>query len=218
MSAIRPPASVWNGRVTSAATTAGRIPPWVYASVALAGIVPVTVLGQTHRHDPESPWYLDNEDTFPAAFSGALLLAASVLALLVASRRPPGRHRYFWIGTGAVLGFMALDEVWTIHERLEGGTGVDWQLFYIPIALVAGIVLLGALRDMAATRGAAALFVAGGLAWLIAQVLEDLQWDGDVLLHEGMIVPEEVLEMVGSLLFGLAALVVLRRLVANRGP
>jgi vacuolar-type H+-ATPase subunit I/STV1 len=117
---------------------------------------------------------------------------------------------------GAVFAFMALDEVWTIHERLEGWTGMDWQIAYVPIAVGAGLLVVVAFRDLAAIRGAAGLFVAGGAAWLAAQVLEALQWAGDVLEHEGMIVPEEVLELVGSSLFGLASLVVLRRVVATR--
>jgi hypothetical protein len=218
MSALRPLALLSSGRVRSVVSSAGRIPPWAFAGAALAGILPIAVLGQIHRHDQGSHWYLDNEDTLPAAFSGALLLAAAVLAVLVAALVSRGRFRSFWLGTGAVFAFMALDEVWTIHERLEGGTGIDWQLFYVPVAVGAGVLLLFALRDLFATREAAALFVAGAVAWLAAQVLENLQWSGDVLEHEGMVVPEEVLELVGSLLFGLAALVVLRRLIAARAP
>jgi hypothetical protein len=217
MSAIRPLELLSSGPVTRVASSVARVPPWVFAGVALAGILPVAVLGQIHRDDRESQWYLDNEDTFPAAYSGALLMAAAVLAILVASELSRGRFRSFWIGMGAVFAFMALDEVWTIHESLEGWTGADWQLFYLPIAVGAGVLVVVAFRDLAAYRSAAALFVAGGTAWLAAQVLEDLQWAGDVLEHQGMIVPEEVLELIGSTLFGLSALVVLRRVVARRG-
>jgi hypothetical protein len=216
MNAIRPLELLSSGRVMRAASSVARVPPWVFAGAALAGLLPVAVLGQIHRHDRESHWYLDNEDTFPAVYSGALLTAAAVLAVLVASELSRGRFRNLWIALGAVFAFMALDEVWTIHERLEGWTGVDWQLAYVPIAVGAGLLVVVAFRDLAAIRGAAALLVAGGIAWLAAQVLEDLQWAGDVLEREGMIVPEEVLELLGSSLFGLAALVVLRSVVAGR--
>jgi hypothetical protein len=216
MNAIRPLDLLSSGRVMRVSSSVARVPPWVFAGAALAGLIPIAVLGQIHRHDQDSHWYLDNEDTFPAAYSGALLTAAAVLAVLVASELSRGRFRNFWIGLGAVFAFMALDEVWTIHERWEGWTGIDWQLAYVPIALGAGWLMVVAFRDLAAIRGAAALFVAGGAAWLAAQVLEDFQWAGDVLEHEGMIVPEEVLELLGSSLFGLASLVVLRRVVAAR--
>lgn len=148
MSALRPLALLSSGRVRSVVSSAGRIPPWAFAGAALAGILPIAVLGQIHRHDQGSHWYLDNEDTLPAAFSGALLLAAAVLAVLVASLVSRGRFRSFWLGMGAVFAFMALDEVWTIHERLEGGTGADWQLFYVPVVVGAGVLLLLALRDL----------------------------------------------------------------------
>jgi hypothetical protein len=216
MSAIGPLALDPGGRLARAALSVGRIPPWAFAAAAIAGIAPLAVLGQIHRHHQGSYWYLDNEDTLPAGYSGALLMAAAVLAVMVASLLSQGRFRNFWLAAGVVFAFMALDEVWTIHERLEGWTGADWQVFYAPIALGAGLLVLAGLKDMAAIPGAAALFVAGGVAWLAAQVLEDLQWSGDVLEHEGMVVPEEVLEMVGSLLFALAALVVLRRIVSSR--
>jgi hypothetical protein len=216
MNAIRPLDLLSSGRVMRAASSVARVPPWVFAGAALAGLLPVAVLGQIHRHDRESHWYLDSEDTFPAAYSGVLLTAAAVLAVLVASELARGRFRNFWIGMGAVFAFMALDEVWTIHERFEGWTGIDWQLAYVPIAVGAGSLIVVGFRDLAAIRGAARLFVAGGAAWLAAQVLEDLQWAGDVLEHEGMIVPEEVLELLGSSLFGLASLVALRRVVATR--
>jgi hypothetical protein len=215
MSVIRPRALHPTGRASRAidelASRARRLPPPVVASAALAGILGLAVLGQVHRYDSGSHWYLDNEDTLPALYSGALLAAAALLAFLVASRPSHRGARLFWIGSAALFAFMALDEVWMIHERVEGWTGSDWQLFYVPVAVVAGLLWLGTLRDLASIRAAAALFAAGGFAWLAAQVLEGLQWSGHTLVHGGLIVPEEVLEMGGSLMFLLAALVALRR-------
>jgi hypothetical protein len=218
MNAIEPFRLNRDGRISKAASSVGRMPPWALGAAALAGIVALAALGQIHRHDPGSHWYLDSEDTLPAGYSGALLLAAAVLSVMVASLLPSGRFRAFWAGIAALFAFMALDEVWTIHERLEGWTGADWQVFYAPIAVAAGLLLVANIRELAAFHGAAALFVAGGLAWLAAQVLEDLQWTGDVLVHEWMIVPEEVLEMLGALLFGLASLVVLRQQLSRETP
>jgi hypothetical protein len=50
--------------------------------------------------------------------------------------------------------------------------------------------------------------IAGAMAWMASQVLELLQWRGDTKTAEylALMVPEELLEMTGSLLFLMAVL------------
>jgi hypothetical protein len=55
-------------------------------------------------------------------------------------------------------------------------------------------------------------------AWLVAQVLENIQWEsglhaGDVLVYPSTVPVEEVLEISGSTLFGLGLPVVLRQVL-----
>jgi hypothetical protein len=54
------------------------------------------------------------------------------------------------------------------------------------------------------------MWLGGAAAWFVSQAIEALQWDGNRLIHEWTIVPEEILEMTGSLLWGLALLIALR--------
>jgi len=127
------------------------------------------------------------------------------------------------VGYALFLLLMGLDETLMLHERLESWTGVRWQYLYAPVVAVAGI---GWLRSALLARdlGGLGLLVGGAAAWGISQVLELFQWSGEELTMEEyeerlrdadylrLMVPEEILEMVGSLLFLLAGLVLLRAL------
>ena len=148
---------------------------------------------------------LNDEWTIPAAFSGALLVGSGVLAGLVAASRAGGGGLAFAV-LAAFLLVMATDEVAYVHERMEGKTGVDWQLLYLPVALAGGLAWLAALRRLRGNYPASAMLVGGAVAWLVSQALEAAQWDGATLLYRWMVYPEETLEMAGSALFGLAFL------------
>jgi hypothetical protein len=86
---------------------------------------------------------------------------------------------------------------------------MSWQVMYAPIALSAVIAWFVLLRSLPAgsTRQ---MWLGGAAAWFASQVIEAIQWDGNRLVHEWTFVPEEMLEMTGSLLWGLSLLIVLR--------
>lgn len=150
---------------------------------------------------------LDAEHTVAGYLSGALLVLAGAVTWWLAAAwggRPGARAAL--VVLGAFLGFLALDEVLAVHERVEARAGVDWQLLYLPVALVgatAGLVAAYALRRR---RLALTLLITAGLAWAAALLLEDLQWDGDVLAHPSLVYYEELLEMGGSALIVVAML------------
>lgn len=159
---------------------------------------------------------LGEELTIPSAFSGALLVIAALAAFLLAGRLPlAAASRLSLIALGSFFAFMALDEMFYLHERLEVLTGVDWQILYAPIVLVAGVAWLGVLLRLRSHPRAAGLFLAGAAAWIASQGLERAQWDGAVLLHPWITVPEEALEMTGSALFALALLMALQSVLAG---
>lgn len=153
---------------------------------------------------------LDNEWSIPAFFSGALLLAAASVALLAAEVPDRGPLAWALRGLGALFAFMAVDEVVQVHERLEALAGVPWTLLYLPVALAAGVLGLVALRGLWFSRAARACFIAGAGAWLLAQMLESYSIADERLVHRWAVLPEELLEMAGSTLFGLALLVFIR--------
>ena len=160
---------------------------------------------------------LDGEMNLPAAFSGLLLVAASALGFLVAAvGRSAGIKARYVAPVALLLGYMSLDEVMSFHERLESFTGIDWQTLYAPVFLVAAVLAVLLLPELRPFPPAIVLFLAGGGSWAAAQVIEKLQWSGDHLLVPWSIVPEETLEMTGSLLFLLGFLVVLRGLTVPK--
>ena len=178
----------------------------VVATIGAIVIVSLAVLAALYRGEVRL-LSLGEEFTIPAAVSGLLLLAAAVAALLVAR---------LWSGSRAgaraalalacFFAFMALDEMLFLHERLETWTGIDWQVLYLPVALIGGVAWLMVLRRLFAYPHAAGLFVAGAAAWVVSQAIELVQWNGDVLVYPWLNFPEETLEMTGSLLFALGLL------------
>ncbi len=182
--------------------------------VLLAGLGVVAALGVlgavTAHHDLSSRWFdLDGEYNVPAAWSAGLLVAAGALAAVV-GRRPAWRAA---TGLAVLFAFMGLDEAVAIHERLEALTGIDWQLLYVPVVLVGGVAWLALWRRGRTVARFRPALAAGSAAWFVAQVLEKVQWHGDVKAahYDLMMVLEELLEMTGSLLFLIAVLLVARR-------
>jgi len=157
-------------------------------------------------------WDLDREYTLPAAFSALLLVAAAIAALEVGRQRVYGIHRGAYL-LAALFFFMGLDEVFSFHERLESATAVDWETLYAPLIFVCGIAWLLVVRALRSFRLAQVVMALGGAAWLVAQILEKIQWDGDVKVdgYLALMFAEEILEMTGSALFLIALYWVLFR-------
>lgn len=201
----------------TAARLASAADPRLVAAVVFCCIAALGVLGILNNDDPASEFYMDSEGVLPANFSAAVLFFSGGLAI-VAGATLPGIRSGWWIFLGLFFCFMGVDEWRALHERIESAAGVNWQFLYLPVIAVGGVAWLLVLRDMLASRPAAGLFLAGALAWVVAQVFEAIQWglaapgaEDDVLIHPGLVPPEEILEVSGSALMGLAVLVFLRR-------
>ena len=183
----------------------------VFAVIGLFGI-----LGLAYSNRWGARLNLDTEGTPPAWYSAGLLAAAGVLALLRWRVGPRAGRAPAWLLAGLFFLFMAADEAYELHERLEAAAGVDWQLLYAPVVAVGALAWLALLRRLYPPRASVVLFVLGALAWLLGQALEAVQWSGDRFVRPETVVPEEVLEMTGSGLFALAILVHLRLYLATR--
>ncbi len=214
-----PPAD--SSRMPTAAERSREPVPAVRRVAAVLGavIATLTALGigaMTVDFGPLWIFDLDREWVVPAVFSAGVLGWAAFLAARLARAGPASRLRPVWWWALAVLfAFMCLDELTSIHERLEAATGVDWQLLYAPLVAVAGFGWLRALFSFR-SRSGSVLWALGAAAWFVAQVFEYLQYDGDRLIHAWMIVPEESLEMTGSSLWVLALLTALHSLPDRR--
>lgn len=182
----------------------------ICAVLGLLSILPELEIRRT------SPFDLDGEIYdlgIGAAWSTFLLVAAALAALLAAEAAGSRTLAVF----AAFLGFMSLDEAAGIHEELEKLTGVDWQVIYAPIVAFGGMAALAVIARMRRNgcRAGINLLLGGATAWFVAQVLEKIQWDGDRQVHGyyGLATAEELLEMAGSLMFGLAMLALLRAIM-----
>ena len=176
-----------------------RVGRWCFSAIAVAG-----VLGILQRVLPAFPLshVLDLDfEWVPAAFLSAGLLVAAALSWWQLHDAWPAR------AFASLLAVMSFDELCGLHEWLEKATGVDWELLYAPVVAVAAVGALTLLLRWGPGR-VSGLLVAGGGCWFVAQVLEALEWDGDVERphYAFYMVPEELLEMSGSALLLLCAL------------
>ena len=154
---------------------------------------------------------LDAELNFPAYFSAAVLVVSAFLTLVLATTWPArSRARRLFVGLALFLAFFSLDELLSFHERLESFTGIDWQKLYLPVGALGALIGLGVLIEVRRDLKVVATLLAAGTAWFVAQAFEAIQWKGDKLVVPWLIYPEELLEMTGSALFGVAMLMALR--------
>lgn len=112
-----------------------------------------------------NPWH-QSSFPLPVLISGAALVLAGGLWLMCARREHRRSGSLACALFGALLVFMAVDEVATVHEILEARSGVDWQLLYLPLIAVSGILVLGLIvREY--HRGVPTwwLLLGGGACW-----------------------------------------------------
>jgi hypothetical protein len=187
------------------------------AVLAVAGIMAALL-------DPQNAWLgLDSELdlgwppteislALPAMWSASLLSFAGVAWLAVGWHAPSAARVAAQLLALALL-FLAVDELFRVHERIEARTGIEWLVMYIPLAaIVAGCMAALAWRYRGRGTRVPLLLVAAGLCWGMALLLEALQWRGDVQVqgYELFMIPEELLELSGTSLLILAALLALR--------
>jgi hypothetical protein len=155
-------------------------------------------------------FYLDGEYNLPAIFSGVLWLLAAATLAAAGRVLENGARRWFWTALGVALVYLAFDETFGLHEKLEGRTGIDWQLLYLPLFLA---IAVDGLYVLVQSRGAArVLLLLAGVAAFTAQVLEAAQWDGNDAIdaYRLLMVPEEILEPTAAALIAVAGLILYR--------
>jgi hypothetical protein len=196
---------------------ASRVPGAVVAVVSGITISVFVVMGILQRTAfPQwSAANLDSEVSVATWFSAALLGAAAFWWLLVGlADRPRSLAVWMW---WPLLAWLALDERTAIHERLERLSGIDWQLLYIPVMGLAAVAWWGVVRRYRSQTRVVALFVVGAAVWIVVLLLELVQnWGGSPVqaaIYVPTMITEEALEMVGSTVFLIAAILALARSV-----
>lgn len=188
-------------------------------ALALGGAVTVLgLVGGLVAWRPEwglEQFDLDGERNVPATFSALLLLTGAALAVRLPATGVP---RSVSLAFGCLLAFAALDEAFELHEKLETRLGVDWQLLYVPVFVLAIVLWCWLVYALRGRRASIALLLAASACWVAAQLLEHEQWepDGPVPGYTWMMVAEEILEMTGSALLVLGFATASRSLRAAR--
>jgi hypothetical protein len=205
------------------------------AVVGAAGIVLMGIAGILHAAGAAPDAFdLDGEYTVPAFFSAGLLALAAAMAFAMA-RGETGLDRSLLILVAAAFAFLAMDELFSIHERIDIRTDVDWQVLYLPAG--AGFVwAIWRLTGSLGRRAPEALMIFAGLgAWVVAQLLEAAVYsevtpsliDPEAMSSEeindishsvayyALAIPEELLEMGGSLLLAVGFAAALHRVAAR---
>jgi hypothetical protein len=160
--------------------------------------------------------HLDGEHNVPAQFAALLLLVNAAL-FLAWSRLRVARAPMFWLLCALAFSFLAVDELFELHERLGtvlrdsvGFTGVLYYAWILPYA--AGTLVLAGLGLPALLRlprivqlrlfAAAALYLAGaiGMEMIGGYLLSETMQDRSSLAYLVSITLEEALEMAGLVL------------------
>ena len=179
----------------------GRLAPAFAASLLITGLC--ALLGLLYELGVVGwpRFSLDAEYT-PASIWSALLLVIAAIAAARASRTRDGVARG---SLAALFTFMACDEAFGIHEWLEQATGVDWQVLFAPIVVLAGVAFVVVLRGIV-RRDVWWALVGGAGVWTVAQLFEKLEWHGAIEQshYRALMLSEETLEMLGSTLFAAA--------------
>ncbi len=208
-------AAVERSNVRRVAVLASRVPDVAVAAVSGVAIGVFVVMGILQRTAfPE--WgaaNLDSEMSIATWFSATLLWAAAFWWLLVAATlRPQSPAVWAW---WPVLAWLALDEGSAIHERLERWSGIDWQLLYVPVMGIAAFAWWGVVRRYRSQTRIAVLLMTGVTVWVVVLILELVQnWGGSPVqaaIYVPTMIIEEALEMIGSTVLLIAAILALRR-------
>jgi hypothetical protein len=182
------------------------------AVIALLGVLGVLFLV---FGSPFGSFDLDGERNIPAIYSAALWFSAAFLALLMGRLDAAPSLPQLWVGLSAFFVFVSADEFGEIHERLERIVGIDWQILYSPIALVALVLWLLVARRLRQIGVGLGLLVAGTVCGIASQVAEAVEYgpgDERIAAFDELMVFEELVEMVAALLIGLALLTALQAL------
>jgi hypothetical protein len=199
-----------------------RLDPWRLGAGVGVAIVGFAFLGGLNALGlPLGVFDLEGELTAPAFFSGLLLLSAAVGAFAVARHGLAGAGPDWAVAVlGVVFLAMAVDEVAVVHENMDDWFGAEnWIVAYVPVIALAAYAWLVTLRRVLAspTPEAPILFVAGAVAWGLAILIELPHQEGwNSRVAHLFVLPEEMLEMGGSLCFSLSLLALIRARARSR--
>lgn len=193
------------------------------ASVALALII-ISTIGQVAKyffgiHLPATNlFYLDNEFNIPAIFSGLILLLSALILTFIFYLEKKLPNAKYWLILACGFYFMSLDEVISIHERLNepvstlihdfGGVFTfAWVLPYLIIAIFMALFFFKFMLSLP-NKSRINFIIAGSVYLLGAIGLEMIGGDyygahvtKETIAYATFVTIEESLEMFGISFF-----------------
>jgi hypothetical protein len=209
--AATPETSVGGSSLDRAESLALRLPARALgiANGAIIAVLGLLGVGYMVFGSPLGIFNLDGEKDVPSTYSAALWFSLAVLSVLLGRvESAPGDAR-LWFALSALFVFNSADEFGEIHEHLEYYTGIDWQILYSPVALIAVALWLLVCRRLRRIGTGFGLFILGTVCLIGSQVVEAVEYgpgDKRISAFNELVVFEEVMEMLGAVLVGLALL------------
>ena len=200
------------GALAAIAALAERLEPVKLAIGAGVAVIILGVMGSvSHSVDYMRVFDVNKEQNYASVFSGFALWAAALMAFCNGVFRYESRHsQRWWLVLAGVFLYLGLDEMTALHEEAQHVTGIWGQAWLAPVAILGVVAFFKVLKEIDTNRLATMLWIGGATFWVVSQGI-------DLLLNEPMpwtMIPEELGEMTGSLLFAFALLVALRPLAA----
>lgn len=161
---------------------------------------------------------VDREGTLPAWVSAVILLACAASLWTIADEVRARGHRWHrhWRLLALAFAYLSLDEMLSLHERLIdpirdalGLSGIfyyAWVVVAIPVLVVFIVVLIPFLRTLPrwtflAFMVSGGVYLAGALGMELVTGLVASAGGGDSLQYRLLVTLEELLEMLGMILF-----------------
>jgi hypothetical protein len=155
--------------------------------VVSAGLPALTTSTLT-TGDGEVRLYLDvtGENNLPTWWATTVLILGAIACALVSNLSGPGTQRRQWAGLSVLLAVLSVDEMTSLHERLDRivagriDLGDYPFLWVVPGAVVGTVVLVGVLTLVRNAPGPARRWLIAGFALILAaalggEVLQGLQ-------------------------------------------
>lgn len=188
------------------------------ALVALMTMVGLDLAGSHIFGEPSAAFDLDAEHNVPSVFSAGLFAVASLAAAGLRRATPAGAPgRTAALALAVLLGWMAIDDLVMLHERLVGLIdAVHWIVWYLPVV---GATIYAAVRVGRAHPVARRPFLFTFVAWFLSGFVEMASWDTvrNVQPWEWVLV-EETLEMLAALALIIGLVRALREATAAPAP
>lgn len=161
-------------------------------------------------------FYFNSEGNFPTLYSVAALTLASLLLFFVGYLKKVRKNKFAnqWLVLGGLFFLLSYDEAAEMHERLKyireylPESSMDflyfaWVIPYAALTLFIGIFFIRFLLGL--PRKTAGLFIVAGTIFVTGaigfELLNSYYWTGSRVMLHLVITVEELLEMLGIVLF-----------------